>query len=625
MARSSIDRRQEGRYPALVAVLNRRREVFGLCDRELAERTRSRFGASKNVSQIHRILHGDSGTRQRYAEQLANVVDVGRHVTRLLIEFEDDLMPLEFSDVAPTRAEADEVVEAYDLDEDMYALQGAVRLYERAMGHTDRNSLHIRSDMSLLIGKLVRLHGTYPGFIDDALRFVDDAMNLYLELQPGHDTDLEASVVAAEIERATIYRRRGHLDMALRVLTESRALHADVLTRSPRLDGKCWHGFGDLYEQKSLQLQGAHFADLAREAYGKALSAYKQVSGLHTRVDEQAIATDLAMLEIRAGEFDAAHLRLDALVERRELPPTVEARLHNRRAWAYLGQGDIMKCQRFVKKAAQAASAAGDPLLMSMAEVLRLAFYERVGMQKKSDVQYDAVLDWVYRDGIRHAEVLQPVVNRARDGDPDPRSARLGWLLRAPWLNSLVLIMAAAWLPACTASYDRLTYDANGASVSFDDVELDINGLVSAGQIASDPKRVASDPKRVSSDPKRVASDPKQVNSDPKQVSSDPKQVSSDPKQVSSDPKQVASDPKQVSSDPKQVASDPKQVSSDPKQVASDPKTAVHAACAGKTTTAAKAPAADDSDSKAPVTDKTGVTPPVKDESDPKAPIDTCA
>ena len=260
MARSSTDRRQEGRYPALVAVLNRRRQVFGLCDRELAERTRSRFGASKNVSQIHRILHGDSGTRQRYAEQLANVVDVGRHVTRLLIEFEDDLLPLEFSDVPPTREEANEVIEAYDLDEDMYALQGAVRLYERAMGHTDRHSLHIRSDMSLLIGKIVRLHGTYPGFIDDALRFVDDAMNLYLELQPGHDSDLETSVLAAEIERATIYRRRGHLDMALRVLNESRALHAEALARTPKLDGKCWHGFGDLYEQKNVQLQGGDFA-----------------------------------------------------------------------------------------------------------------------------------------------------------------------------------------------------------------------------------------------------------------------------------------------------------------------------------------------------------------------------
>ena len=103
MTRHASSRSQEGRYPALVAILNRRREVFGLCDRELAERTASRFGASKNVSQIHRILHGESGTRQRYAEQLASVVDVGRHVVRLLIEFEDDLLPLAVPADAPTR------------------------------------------------------------------------------------------------------------------------------------------------------------------------------------------------------------------------------------------------------------------------------------------------------------------------------------------------------------------------------------------------------------------------------------------------------------------------------------------------------------------------------------------
>ncbi len=623
MARSTSDRRQEGRYPALVAVLNRRREVFGLCDRELAERTRSRFGASKNVSQIHRILHGDSGTRQRYAEQLANVVDVGRHVARLLIEFEDELLPLEFSDEPPKRAQANEVIEAYDLDEDMYALQGAVRLYERAMGHTDPESLYIRADMSLLIGKLVRLHGTYPGFIDDALRFVDDAMNLYLELQTAlpADANVEQAVVAAEIERATIYRRRGHLGMALRVLEECRAHHVSVLEQRPRLDGKCWHGFGDLYEQKSLQ--SGHEADArrARESYDLALAAYGRVGTGRTRVDEQAIATDLAMLEIRAGDFDAAHTRMDALEAQHDLPPTVEARLHNRRAWAYLGQGDIMKCQRFVKKAAQASSAAGDPLLMSMAEVLRLAFYEHVGMEKKADVQYDAVLDWVYRDGIRHAEVLDPVARRAQEGDPDPRSARLGWLLRAPWLNAVVLALAVAWLPACTVSYDRVGYEAGeNYGLAGTTLELDEQGVVA--RVASDPKSVASDPKRVrrevssvASDPKLVGSDPKsdpkRVNSDPKCVASDPKQVKSDPKQVESDPKQVSSDPKDVASDPKKVASDPKDVASDPKKVASETKTV--SKCTSPTSSDPKKPT--DSDPKAPASD----------ESDPKAPIDTCA
>ncbi|MCO4761688.1 MAG: hypothetical protein KC502_09305 [Myxococcales bacterium] len=621
MARSSTDRRQEGRYPALVAVLNRRREVFGLCDRELAERTRSRFGASKNVSQIHRILHGDSGTRQRYAEQLANVVDVGRHVARLLIEFEDDLLPLEFSDAPPTRAEADEVVEAYDLDEDMYALQGAVRLYERAMGHTDRTSLHVRAEMSLLIGKLVRLHGTYPGFIDDALRFVDDAMNLFLELEHGGEALIEESIVAAEIERATIYRRRGHLDMALRVLNESRALHAGVLARSPVLDGKCWHGFGDLYEQKSLRQHGERFAELAGESYHKALAAYARVTSGRVRVDEQAIATDLAMLEIRAGDFEAAHARLDVLAEQRELSATVEARLHNRRAWAYLGQDDIMKCQRFVKKAASASSAAGDPLLMSMAEVLRLAFYEHVGMQKKSDVQYDAVLDWVYRDGIRHAEVLQPVVQRAREGDPDPRSARLGWLLRAPWLNALALVMAVAWFPGCVDSSNRLGFDSGrGDDIEF---ELNVDQLGSIGHAASDPKKVGSDPKRLRSDPKQVNSDPKQIASDPKKASSDPKQVNSDPKKLNSDPKTVSSDPKKTASDPKSVSSDPKSVSSDPKKLGSDPKTvgsdpkhvATTKACKNKISSDPKKPTDDDSDPKVPV----------KDDSDPKAPIDACA
>ena len=570
MGRASTDRRQEGRYPALVAVLNRRREVFGLCDRELAERTKSRFGASKNVSQIHRILHGDSGTRQSYAEQLANVVDVGRHVVRVLIEFEDDLLPLQFTDERPTRDAADEVITAYHADEDMFALQGALRLYERSMGHTDPQSLWIRADMSLIIGKVVRLHGGYPGFIDDALRFVDDAMNLYLELDAylGAAEGLEECLVSAELERATIYRRRGHLDMALRVLSECQNQHAELFKTAHRQRGKCWHGFGDLYEQKSLR--GGEAAALARRCYERALEAYIQADDPLTTVDEQAIATDLAMLEIRAGQVEEAHRRLDALEANGDLPATTEARLHNRRAWAYLKQDDIMRCQRFVKKAAHASSRAGDPLLMSMAEVLRLAFYDHVGMQKKATIQYDAVLDWVFRDGIRHAEVLSPVAERANDGDADPRSQRLGWLLRAPWLNTLATLICLVAAVGCVDA-DLGPLNARETLTEFtsdSDPKLEAAAAARKGWRESDPKKVHSDPK-LNSDPKKASSDPKLSNSDPKMTDSDPKQVESDPKKVESDPK-LKSDPKKTDSDPKKTDSDPKKLESDPKS--SDPK-----------------------------------------------------
>jgi len=583
MTRGNTDRRQEGRYPALVAVLNRRREVFGLCDRELAERTKSRFGASKNVSQIHRILHGDSGTRQSYAEQLANVVDVSRHVVRVLIEFEDELLPIEFSDHKPNRSEAEQVIAIYHADEDMFALQRALALYERSMGHTDSVSLWVRADMSLIIGKIVRLHGGYPGFIDDAMRFVDDAMNLYLQLlgQSKPSAALEESLASAEIERATIYRRRGHLDMALRVLRDCTRRYAPLLERAHRLRGKCWHGFGDLYEQKSVI--GSDDAGLARESYERALQAYRLADDPMTLVDEQAIATDLAMIEVRAGQFDQAHLRLDKLEAQGDLPATTEARLHNRRAWAYLKQGDIMRCQRFVKKAAHAASKAGDSLLMSMAEVLRLAFYDHLEMKNKADIQYDAVLDWVYRDGVRHAEVLKPVIARANKGDTDLRSQRLGWLLRAPWLNALVLALCISSMGGCVAS-DWVVDEAeterlislSTQAVQQSDPKLPVNGNATAQSTLthSDPKRVESDPKRVLSDPKKVDSDPKKIHSDPKTVKSDPKKIHSDPKKVNSDPKKADSDPKKVESDPKRAESDPKRAESDPKKAESDPKKA---------------------------------------------------
>ena len=594
MPRSAQHGRQEGRYPALLAVINRRREVFGLCDRELAERTQSRFGTAKNVSQVYRILRGDSGTRQGYAEQLAHVVDIGRHVCRLLIEFEDDLLPLEFGDGPPTRVEADEVVDAYDRDEDMFALQGAVRLYERSMGQTDGHSLRIRADMSLLIGKLVRLHGNHPGFIDDALRFVDDAVNLYIGMAeiPGVcAAGIDASLLAAELERATIYRRRGHLEMALRTLEGCRARFATILAGERWLDGKCWHGMGDLFEQKSLihvgSADGERFAHRARSSYEQALAAYEQTEGHKTHVDRLAIVTDLAMLEIRAGELDAAHARLDALEDGDPVPPTVAARMYNRRAWACLAQGEAHRTQRYVKLAARTASEAGDPLLMSMAEVLKYEFYRHLKMTKKAAMQYDYVLDWVHRDGIRHAEVLQPLAAASQLEGNRKETERLAWLLRVPWLNAMVGILLAISMGAfvgCTAETpDDLAAEG--------DVDVQLIDLTAATHLAttrpqgSDPKRpAASDPKTpVASDPKGpAASDPKApLKSDPKApAASDPKEpAGSDPKSpAGSDPKEPAgSDPKKpAASDPKKpAASDPKApAASDPKApAASDPKT----------------------------------------------------
>ncbi len=601
MPRSAQHGRQEGRYPALLAVINRRRQVFGLCDRELAERTQSRFGTAKNVSQVYRILRGDSGTRQGYAEQLAHVVDIGRHICRLLIEFEDDLLPLEFGDGPPTDEEANEVIDAYDRDEDMYALQGAVRLYERSMGKTCADSLRIRADMSLVIGKLVRLHGKHPGFIDDALRFVDDAVNLYIgmaELPGAPAGKIEASLLAAELERATIYRRRGHLEMALRTLEACRARFATILAGERWLDGKCWHGMGDLFEQKSLihhgTKDGERYAHRARSSYEQALVAYEQTEGHKTHVDRLAIVTDLAMLEIRAGEYDAANARLDELEKADSLPPTVLARMHNRRAWVCLALGEAHRTQRYVKLAARAASDAGDPLLMSMAEVLKYQFYRSLNMQKKASMQYEHVLDWVYRDGIRHAEVLQPLAAATRDAGQPAETERLAWLLRVPWLNAmlgLLLVLGTGMMGGCVA--DESAGDSGDeAGLGIPVVVLDYN--IHAGDVrpeGSDPKQPqSSDPKEpVSSDPKGPASsDPKNpLNSDPKKPSaSDPKNPEgSDPKNPEgSDPKKkkcpgtnpTNSDPKDPEgSDPKKPdGSDPKNPEgSDPKNPeGSDPK-----------------------------------------------------
>ncbi len=615
MARNASQRRQESRYPALVAVLNRRREVFGLSDRELAERTFSRFGSAKNASQVYRILRGESGTPQAYAEQLAQVVDVGRHICRLLIEFEDALLPLDIGNAPPTRQEANDVIAAYEQDEDMFALQGAVELYERSMGQSDLVSLRIRADMSLLIGKLVRLHGKHPGFIDDALRFVDDAVNLYLGIEGGDGPEtlgLEAALVQADLERATVHRRRGHLEMALRTIDGCRRVWPEVLATHTWLDGKCWHGLGDLYEQKSIVHargpRAAEFAAKARDAYERALVAYGRSDADRTRVDSQAVTTDLAMLEIRDGDLAAAIARLDALAEEPNLPATVAARLDNRRAWALLAQGEIHRCQRYVKRAVQSATAAGDPLLMAMAEVLRYAFYSHLGMTKKANLQYEQVLDWVYRDGIRHAEVLAPlaVADEAVE-DGGKGTTRLAWLMRVPWLSALLCLCVGAMANGCVAMSDGISTEHEAhAHVQMDGLAADNGTLASThatsaqwslgllpqqeieaaasdpkAPAASDPKHAASDPKQVSSDPKApAASDPKHAASDPKApAASDPKApASSDPKApASSDPKApAASDPKApASSDPKAPeASDPEETASDPKQpCGSDPKT----------------------------------------------------
>ena len=578
MARNNPSKRTSGRFPALMAVLNRRREVFGLCDRELAERTQSRFGAAKNVSQVYRILRGDSGTRQDFAEQLAQVVDIGRHVTRLLIEFDDELVPLTIPAEAPTRAEVDVVSAAYHRDEDMFALQGAVRLYEQSMGRTGPEFVRIRADMSLLIGKIVRLHGCHPGFIDDALRFVDDAVDLYLALidVPGTDVAaIDAQVVAAELERGTIYRRRGHLEMARRTLNDCRTSKVDVLARNPWLDGKCWHGLGDLYEQKSLidagNAAGSRWAQMARDAYDRAIVAYNVAGRELTKVDRHAIETDIAMLEVRDRNFKGAIARLDHLETEGPLAPTVSARMHNRRAWAYLKLGEPLKSQRYVKQAVQAATKAGDPLLMAMAEVLRFELYKDLEMTKKAAMQYEQVLDWIYRDGIRHAEVLVPVADAERN-QPD-NAARLGWLLKVPWLNAMLTAMLVVATFGCVAE------DLAPGGVVI--VQEAVTTTFSSSVIGSDPKQPQlSDPKGpAASDPKApVSSDPKApVSSDPKApVSSDPKApVSSDPKDpAGSDPKEPAgSDPKApASSDPKTPADDCP-ASSDPKNPkASDPK-----------------------------------------------------
>ncbi len=611
MARNTQHKRSEGRYPALMTVLNRRRRVFGLCDRELAERTQSRFGAAKNVSQVYRILRGDSGTRQRFAEQLATVVDVGRHVARLLIEFDDELMPLELPEGPPTRHHADRVVRAYHRDEDMFALQGAVCLYEQSMGSTDAESLMIRADMSLMIGKIVRLHGSHPGFIDDALRFIDDAVDLYLGLleRPGVDSaTIEAQLVAAELERATIYRRRGHLEMARRTLNVCRTAQIDVLAHNPTLDGKCWHGLGDLYEQKALIDRstdaGARWAQMARDAYDRALCAYNVAGREKTRVDRHAIMTDLAMLDVRDGKAEAALERLAALEQEAPLAPTAEARLCNRRAWAWLKLGEPMRAQRFVKQAVSASTRAGDPLLMAMAEVLRYELYRELGMSKKVAMQYEQVLDWVYRDGIRHAEVLMPVAEHERASE-EPDGARLAWLLKVPWLNAMLsALLVVGMLGGCTA--EELLDDARPV------VETMSSGVATApvasdpkGPLLSDPKApIASDPKRpVSSDPKNPeGSDPKNPEgSDPKNpAGSDPKSpAGSDPKSpAGSDPKSPAgSDPKSpTGSDPKAPAgSDPKApAGSDPKSPSTDcPEGSDPKAPAG-TTKACKAEADED-------------------------------
>ncbi|MCB9739229.1 MAG: hypothetical protein H6747_08170 [Deltaproteobacteria bacterium] len=611
MSRHTSTRTQEGRYPALVAILNRRREVFGLCDRELAERTASRFGASKNVSQIHRILHGDSGTRQRYAEQLASVVDVGRHVARLLIEFEDELLPLPVP-AEPTRALAAEVQAAYERDEDTYALQGAVGLYEATMGRVDLVSIRVRADMSLLIGKLVRSHGRYPGFIDDALRFVDDAVDLYMELGELDGAEhaasgIDAAQVAAEIERATIYRRRGHLDMALRTLEFARANFAAVLAASPSLDGKCWHGFGDLYEQKAVirghSARGAAYSGKARQSYDAALLAYAAVDGDRNRVDRHAILTDLAMIDVRAGAYEDAIARLDALEAEGNLSPTVQARLANRRAWAALGQGDELGCQRFARLASSTAQASGDALLMAMAEALRETVYVQLGMEQKAEVQHEAVLEWIFRDGVRHAEVLGTIVERARqhtdeDGTAPAWTQRLGWLLRGSWLQALLVAVGMAAMGGCAVDGldggELELRTVAGATIAISDPKLsdpklsdpkleaarDRLAQLGASDPKSDPK--LSDPKLSDpklSDPKRTSTAAAATASDPKKTSSDPKTTSSDPKHptsscpTASDPKHTASDPKlEAASDPKKTASDPKKTASDPKKTASDPK-----------------------------------------------------
>ena len=563
MSRPQLNRAQEGRYPALVAILNRRREVFGLCDRELAERTASRFGASKNVSQIHRILHLDSGTRQAYAEQLASVVDVGRHVARLLIEFEDELLPLRVPEAPPTLRECGEVLQAYERDEDMYALQGAMRLYEQSMGRSDPESLRVRAEMSLLIGKLVRSHGKYPGFIDDALRFVDDSVDLLIEIGDldgacDAGNDLDAAQVAAEIERATIYRRRGHLDSALRVLEDCRSRFGAILATDARLDGKCWHGFGDLHEQKAVMAgdRGERHALAARNAYLAALAAYARLDDDRCRVDRHSVITDLAALDLRGGDSAAAVARLDALEAEGALAPTALARCDNRRAWAALAVGDEVGAQRMAKRAAASATASGDALLMAMAEALREATYRKLGMKQKAEVQQEALLEWVFRDGVRHAEVLRPIVARVRaeraaspEGKVPDWALRLGWLLRASWLQALLAVLAIG-VAGCEAASPSAGDEAGGLH-EWDVVAGELRDTAGAPARGNTPNAGQTDWRHVTIKPHTLdkVSDPK---SDPKHPAAHQHQAAatSDPKAPaetcgSSDPKApAASDPK---------------------------------------------------------------------------------
>jgi hypothetical protein len=202
---------------------------------------------------------------------------------------------------------------------------------------------------------------------------------------------------------------------------------------------------------------------------------------------------------------------------------------------------------------------------MALAEVLRYSFYQSLGMRKKAELQYAQVLEWVYRDGIRHAEVLAPLARADARECPaarSPEAARLGWLLRVPWLNVLALGFSTLAMIGCLAEAEPADSDGRAAPV----VTLTepaagreaVGGSVLLRSshpetpVASDPKApAASDPKApAASDPKApVASDPKAAAaSDPKDpAGSDPKDpAGSDPKApTGSDPKDPAgSDPK---------------------------------------------------------------------------------
>jgi hypothetical protein len=365
--------------------------------------------------------------------------------------------------------------------------------------------------------------------------------------------------------------------MSVRTLRLCQDRHASLLAQTRWLDGKCWHGLGDLFEQQALIHDGApigaNYARQAGEAYQCALDAYEADNQDKTKVDRLAIFTDLAMLDIRSGAIDEAHRKLDLVQAQEPLPTTVAARLSNRRAWAFVKEGEVHRAQRFVKEAARMASDANDPLLMSMAEVLRYEFYKHLGLSQKAATQYEHVLDWVQRDGIRHAEVLQ-TFSQDDAYASGGHSHRLGWLLNVPWLQTMISLLAIVALGGCMSNFEPA--QASPAEQLTGALGSD-NVLLNPASLEPGSSKVASDPKcPASSDPKKPAS------SDPK------KPAASDPK------KPDASDPKKpAASNPKKPdASDPKNPkSSDPKvPKGSDPKTGTSSSssCNGSGNTASK-------------------------------------